>query len=196
MLDVHAALSPLDLTATFLLPSLIAETIPGDSLPEPYRSLLVHRQDMTSTLERFHGEMMCLRVLEKRLEGSVLHRRVVLAGVDSDKPVEFGAIRIHLENLDSQACSEVLDGTRPLGAILAKYSVPYLSRPSTFLRLPCQSSICQALDADLGTLLYGRHNILSRESGATLAEVVEILPPSERPIEMSVEAPGGGRDAG
>lgn len=181
MPDVHAALSPLDLTATFLLPSLIAETIPGDTLPEPYRSLLVHRQDMTSTLERFHGETLRLRVLEKRLEGSMLHRRVVLAGIDSGKPVEFGAIRIHLENLDSQACREVLDGTRPLGAILAKYQVPYLSRPSVFLRLPCQVSICQALDAELGAILYGRHNTLTRESGATLAEVVEILPPADLP---------------
>ena len=34
------------------LPRITA--IPGEAMPEPYRTLLVHQNDMTSTLEKFH----------------------------------------------------------------------------------------------------------------------------------------------
>ena len=43
------------------LPLPRIETIPGDAVPEPYRTLLVHGGDMTSRLEEFHRAPMTLR---------------------------------------------------------------------------------------------------------------------------------------
>ncbi|MEM7394213.1 MAG: hypothetical protein AAF492_17890, partial [Verrucomicrobiota bacterium] len=37
--------------------------IPIQEIPEPFNSLLVHRNDMTPTLARFHGGPLALRVL-------------------------------------------------------------------------------------------------------------------------------------
>ena len=36
------------------------ERIDSESVPEPYKSLLVHSQDMTPTLEEFHGDTIHL----------------------------------------------------------------------------------------------------------------------------------------
>ena len=38
------------------------EPVDGAALPEPYRSLLVHERDMTSTLGQFHGDDIGLEV--------------------------------------------------------------------------------------------------------------------------------------
>ena len=37
--------------------------VSGDQLPDPHRSLLVHQNDMTSTLENFHGDRIHLHVV-------------------------------------------------------------------------------------------------------------------------------------
>ena len=69
-----------------------------DEVPEPYRSLLVHKADMTSTLERFYQETLHIEVLARRVRGKLniagkwcwcLDRR--------KKRVEFGAIKIFLD---------------------------------------------------------------------------------------------------
>src|SRR3954464_12491064 len=66
------------------------------AMPEPFRSLLVHQHDMTSTLEKFHGSRIHLRLHGKRQLGNDYFREVILELDGSNKPVEFGAIHIHL----------------------------------------------------------------------------------------------------
>src|SRR3954464_13303646 len=70
--------------------------VAGEEVPEPYRQLLVHEHDMTPTLERHHGERIHLRVIGRQLTEDALSRLVVLTTNDSERPVEFGAIVIHL----------------------------------------------------------------------------------------------------
>ena len=45
------------------------ERVDGAALPEPYRSLLVHERDMTSTLGQFHGDDIGLKVLHRHNGG-------------------------------------------------------------------------------------------------------------------------------
>src|SRR5262245_13832528 len=41
------------------------ERVAGEELPEPQRTLLVHQNDMTPTLENFHGGQIHLEILKR-----------------------------------------------------------------------------------------------------------------------------------
>lgn len=154
------------------------QPVDGAAMPEPYRSLLVHERDMTSTLEAFHGEALGLRVLAKQLTRDSLRRRVVLEGVDSGRGVEFGAIRIHLGGFEGEALEAVRSGEQPLGTILGRFGADYRSRPAGFFSIRADAAIAGALRRPLvGRTLYGRRNRLTWADGSPLADVVEILPP-------------------
>ncbi len=147
------------------------------TMPEPYRSLLVHGKDMTSTLELFHGEPLRLRLLASQRRGDSLFRRVVLIGRESSKAVELGAIRIHLPAFGEVARQRVLEAQQPLGSILKEFEIAYVSRPRLFFHVASDAAIESALAMDRPARLYGRQNVLSSPDGDAFAEVVEILPP-------------------
>jgi len=150
---------------------------PGQ-VPEPYRTLLVHRDDMTPTLERFHGRPIRLRMLQHHLRGVVFSRLVLLLLNDSEKPVEFGAIKISLDQFSPSAQQLILEGQRPLGSILSSEHVAHTSHPKAYIQVTSDAMISRALRTGESTRLYGRRNILLSSSRKTLAEVIEILPPS------------------
>ena len=156
------------------LPELSA--IDGAEMPEPYRSLLVHLSDMTSTLENFHGDRLKLEVLSSRVDGGIYLREVLLRLEKSGKPVEFGAIRIHLDRFEPEPRKLILGGKVPLGRVLAEQKVPFTSRPNGFFRIAADSFIGPLLAAEEGIRLHARRNTLSNPSGQPLADIVEILP--------------------
>lgn len=150
--------------------------IDGPAMPEPYRSLLVNEGDMTPTLERFHRCTLHLKVLGRVHAGEVYRRQVLLLD-PKDRPVEFGAIRIHLDVLLPAVQKLVLAGQRPLGGLLIENSVPHHSHPSAYFSVVGDALINRALGVTTPCTLYGRCNTLIAEGGKPIAEVVEILPP-------------------
>ena len=55
------------------------EYISDKDLPEPYKTLLAHQRDMTSTLKKFHNsDQIWVEALESQQEGSLYHRLVTL----------------------------------------------------------------------------------------------------------------------
>src|SRR5437016_8209027 len=73
------------------------EQVDGEAVPQPYRQLLVHHNDMTPTLEKFHQRDIHLRLLGRRHRGDEYFREVVLLLDGTDQAVEFGAIKINLD---------------------------------------------------------------------------------------------------
>ena len=179
----HDLLFPLSALreASGVSPETAVQELSPAEMPEPFRRLLAHDRDMTSTLESFHGEAMALRQLVRELRGEVLYRRVALVGAASGFIAEFGAIAIHLERFGPEPRREILEGSSPLGSILARHRVAYESRPRTFFRLRPGREIAELFDLDGEAspclYLYGRQNDLLTPAGEPLAEVVEILPP-------------------
>jgi chorismate-pyruvate lyase len=155
----------------------LAHPIDGESVPEPYRRLLVHNGDMTPTLEAFHGERISLRVLARRQEGDTLARQVVLTLDGSARPVEFGAIVIQLQRFPPAAREEVLESRRPLGTILHDHRIEHRSRPRAFLRVTADDVMREALQLNGSHVIYGRRNVILNAEGDELADIVEILPP-------------------
>jgi chorismate-pyruvate lyase len=170
-------LYPLDLfyaQADLPLPEVMA--VQGKSLPEPYRHLLAHQNDMTPTLEAFHGDRIHLRVLAQKLQGDALMRQVMLELEKDGRPVEFGAIVIYLSRFPPAARQQVLEGRVPLGTILATHQMQRKSCPQAFVRIHADSQIQSALRLAESHLLYGRRNILATPEDAVLADILEILP--------------------
>jgi hypothetical protein len=154
------------------------DQVDGESVPEPYKTLLVHERDMTSTLETFHKTGIHLCVVSCQQRGDEYFREVVLVLDGSEKPVEFGAIKINLAFFSKAAQAAILEERFPLGHILKDFAIEYRSRPKAFLRMASDKTINKLLGLTGAHLLYGRRNSLVNPASESLAEIVEILPPT------------------
>ena len=152
--------------------------VEGQDIPAPYRSLLVHEHDMTPTLEDAYRRSIQLRVLQYQRRDNVVSRQVALVVEGNEKPVAFGAIKIHLEHFPPRARRLVLERKRPLGTILRTQGVEHTSRPDAFVRVTSDAVINRALQLSGSHQLFGRRNVILDSEQRTLAQVVEILPPS------------------
>ncbi len=110
-------------------------SIDGEGMPEPYKTLLVHQNDMTPTLEKHHRSGIHLKVLGRRRKEDWYFREVVLLLNGSNLPVEFDAIKINLALFPPVARDQILREELPLGHILEEHKIPHSSRPRAFLRL-------------------------------------------------------------
>jgi chorismate-pyruvate lyase len=160
------------------LPLPPLQQVDGEAVPQPYKRLLVHQNDMTPTLEKFHGRDIHLRLLGRRRKGSGYFREVALLLDGTDQPVEFGAIKIYLNRFAPEVRRQILEERRPLGHVLQECGVKHTSRPKAFLRLASDRFINEALQLTGANVLYGRRNTLLDPQDRPLAEIVEILPPA------------------
>jgi chorismate-pyruvate lyase len=158
------------------------EAVTGGEVPEPYRALLVHQDDMTPTLEKFHGAKIQLTVMRSQQRGDFYFREVVLSLDGSNRPVEFGAIKMNLTLFSSAARKLILEEREPLGHILRDCAVAHASRPKAYLRVASDEFINRALNITGTHTLYGRRNTHFDTQQRALAEIVEILPPEKERI--------------
>jgi len=159
------------------LPLPRIETIAGDAVPEPYRALLVHNNDMTPTLEGFHNSRIHLEILSRDQRGGFYFREVVLHLDHDEKPVEFGAIKVYLGMFPEEAQELILLEQVPLGTILKDCGVRHQTEAIHFLRIEPDDVIVNALELENPVTLYGRKAVISDLNGKPLSEIVEILPP-------------------
>ena len=155
--------------------------IDGQLLPEPFKTLLVHERDMTSTLEKYHDQKLRLHMLRRRLEGEEYFRQVLLVTEGDQKPVEFGAIKINLQHFSEEVRHQILEERRPLGAILYDGRIPYISRPIAFIQVMPDTYMKEVLGLRDNILLFGRRNVLLNPSQWILADILEVLFPNLSP---------------
>lgn len=155
------------------------ELISGNAVPEPYRTLLVHERDMTSTLERFHGGDIYIRALSREQRGREYFREVVLHRIGDEAPVEFGANFVSLGRFSPEARWMILQEKVPLGRILKDHGIAHTTRPLAFFRVTPDDAIRAALKLADAPVLFGRQAVICDEAGQRLSQVVEILPPVE-----------------
>ena len=160
------------------LPLPRMETIPGDLVPEPFRSLLVHHNDMTPTLEGFYQSRIHLEILSRDQRGDFYFREVALRLDHDERPVEFGANKVYLGMFPEDAQELILLEQVPLGTILKDCGVRHQTEAKHFLRVEPDELIARALELETPVTLYGRKAVISDLHGKPLSEIVEILPPS------------------
>lgn len=145
-----------------------------EEVAEPYRQLLCHGQDMTSTLARFHGGEVTLEVLHEEAEPTIYRREVILKV--GEKVVEYGVIQVFLDNFPAEIRREILAGGKPLGAILNDSGMPYRSCPVGFFRIEHESLKADFFPSGSGEFLFGRYNRLFDQNDLVLARIIELLP--------------------
>ena len=160
------------------LPLPAIEQIPGDVMPEPYRSLLVHHNDMTPTLEAFHKSDIHLEIVSRERRGDFYFREVVLHLISNEKPVEFGAIKIYIGRFPEEAQDLILQEEIPLGGILKRCHVQHRTEAKCFLRVQADALIGEKFALANSATLYGRKAVISDPQNRPLCEIVEILPPA------------------
>jgi len=160
--------------ASLALPRM--QTISGDVMPEPYRSLLVHEREMTLTLERFHDSEIYITAQSSEQRDGKYFREVVLHRTSDDAPVEFGANCANLNLFPADARQIILQEKVPLGRILKDYAITYSIRVPCFFRVEADATICQALKLPSTTTLYGRQAVICDSNEQPLSQVIEILP--------------------
>jgi chorismate-pyruvate lyase len=166
-------------SAAFVPQSVLPWTVvDAEAVPEPCQTLLVHKTDMTSTLENYYKEKLHVELLSCHTSGQEYYREVVLRLDQSGRRVEFGAIKILLDLFPTEARQEILRERQPLGRILTEYGVEFSSQPRAYLRLVSDDFINRTLDLKSRQVLYGRRNTLFDPWDRPLAEIVEILPPA------------------
>lgn len=147
-----------------------------DSIPQPFRRLLVHDRDMTTSLARFHRDTITLQVLHGEHFPDRYLREVVLRTARVGRAVEYGLIEILLPSFPAMMHPRILAGEVPLGSLLNQSGLPYWSMPQGFFHLAGRHLDGIFGENSGGRTLYGRYNHLIHEAGHCLARIFEILP--------------------
>lgn len=152
------------------------QMVQADHVPQPFKKLLVHESDMTSVLQNYHRQAIHIEPVEFLHQDRRVLRQVRLCDTKGN-PVEFGAIEIELSAFSEAAQQEILASILPLGAILHKFKLEYISTPQGFFHLQSDRHIASVLNLAALQKLWGRVNVLRQIDRAIFAKVVEILPP-------------------
>ena len=150
--------------------------LPALEVPEPARRLLVHPNDMTSTLAAFHGSALQVEILQQRQIGDYYLREVFLRTQNTGRIVEYGVIAIVLEQFTPPQQAEIQSGRTPLGGLLNQHQIPFESAPICYFSVATKELEETHRTALNHTTCYGRFNRLSKKTGEPLAWIMEILP--------------------
>jgi chorismate-pyruvate lyase len=154
--------------------------VEGRDVPEPYKSLLVHENDVTPTLAAAYGRKIQLRILRKRRRHDVFSREIILEPEGDGRKILFGAIKIYLERFTPEARQLILECKQPFGTILQEQGIVHSSRPEAYIQVEADEVINEALGLTGHAVLYGRRSALWNASQRALAQVLEILPSSTK----------------
>ncbi len=153
-----------------------AEPVAADQVPEPYRGLLVHEHHMTVTVEAHHGDLVNVRVLDRRLDGDAYARKILLSLQKTERVVQFGLVRIHLEYCSPAVRAQILAQQTPLGRILIEHNVLRRIEPTGFLRITPGPEMMTWWCLASPEITYGRLALIHCD-GKPAIELLEIVAP-------------------
>ena len=155
-----------------------AEHVPSAMTPEPYKTLLAHDHHMTVAMESFHKSPVDVRVLEKRLEGDLYSRKIVLLKQGTDQVVQFGIVRFDLKSVSDRVRVEILNEKTPLGRILIQHNVFLHIDLGAILRITAGPGLSAALQMPLHGQTFGRLATIFCD-GRPAVDLLEISAPLE-----------------
>jgi chorismate-pyruvate lyase len=153
------------------------ETVPADQVPPPYHGLLVHEHHMTVTVEEFHKDKVDVKVLEERRGVSAYARKILLVTQTTQRVVQFGLVRIHLQYCSPAVRDEILSTKIPLGRVLIQHNVLRRIEPTSFLRVVPGPALTEWFGLAEPLPTYGRQAIIHCDDQPAI-ELLEIVAPA------------------
>lgn len=147
----------------------------AEQIPAPYRNLLVHHNEMTSTLERHFNGPLTVRVLSTFSKGRWYFRRVLLVVAGTGRPVAMGAVRLRLDVFAPAVRARILRQQVPLGRVLRDAGIAYGSHPTAFLRITPNAEMMGVFWMPQPQTLYGRRTEVTL-GDRKIGDIVEVLP--------------------
>jgi len=169
LLDLLALFPPNDYLRAY-------EYVAAEDVPEPYRKLLVHEHHMTVTVEAHHGSLVDVRILERRHEGDVYARKILLALQTTGQIVQFGLVRIRFEYCSTEVRDAIVAGNTPLGRVLIEHNVLRRIEPTAYLRIVPGPAMVQWFGLARPQPTYGRLALIHCD-GQPAVELLEIVRP-------------------
>lgn len=165
-----------DVAGLFFGPQLAIDGRPVDArdVPEPFRTLLVHHEHMTTSLERYHGGEIAVEVIEEQIEGDRYTRKILLCPAGTAHVVEVGVARINLRYTSPAVREEILKRESPLGDILIRHEVLRRIEPKWFFRFEGPASLLAAFDRPIVEAVYGRVGVIYCD-GQPAIELLEVV---------------------
>lgn len=156
-------MNPLDelksLTGLFPQPKLLlakAEHVPAAMLPESYRKMLAHDHHMTVTMEEHYGCPVNVKILDRRQDGDVYSRKIVLIESERKRVVQYGIVRFDLRYVTQAVRDEILAGQVPLGRVLINHNVLRHIDLGALLRITAGPMLADELAMPENGVTYGR----------------------------------------
>jgi chorismate-pyruvate lyase len=147
----------------------------ADRIPAPYHGLLVHQDEMTSTLENHFGGPVTVRVLSSFSRRRSYFRRVLLVLEATGRPVLMGAVRLRLDAFSPAVRARILSGQVPLGRILRDGGIRYESRPTAYFTVAPNAEMMGVFWMPSPRTIYGRRTWVTL-GDARIGDIVEIIP--------------------
>ena len=156
-----------------------AVEVRADDVPEPYRTLLVHSEHMTVTVEEFYRSPVNVRVLDCRRDRDEYARKILLTLKKGDaRAVQFGLVRIDLGVCPDAVRNAIVEGKTPLGRVLIENDMLRRVEPVAFLRVTLGREMAGWFGAPAGRETFGRLGVIYTGERPAV-EVLEILAPVE-----------------
>lgn len=144
------------------------------AVPKPFRTLLVHRRHMTTTLREYYGEELSLHVLQHGLSETWYRRVILLTLAGSGIVVELGVVAMDLTRLSPAVQEEIQARRRPLGDILCTANVLREIVPRWYLRFPGSGTELAPWGVSCEHDVYGRIGVIHC-NGHPAIELLEIV---------------------
>ena len=132
------------------------EHVPSALIPEPYKRLLVHEHHMTVTMEEFHHTSVVVHVLDRRLDGDIYSRKILLKRSDDGRVVQFGIVQFDLSVVLPAVREEIISEKTPLGRILINYNVLRHIDLGAVLQMTVGPGLAPLFGCPAGATTYGR----------------------------------------
>ncbi len=143
-------------------------------MPSLYRKLLAHDHHMTVTVEKHHGSLVDVEVLDSRLDANHYSRKILLRRRSDDRVVQFGIMRLNFAYVSENVRQEVESRSTPLGRILIRNNVLRQVELFNLWEVAPGPDLCQLFGITPEQRTYGRTALIhcNDEPAVELLEIV------------------------
>lgn len=142
--------------------------------PQAYQDMLAHTVHMTVTVQRRHGCLVDVEVLESRTTETHYLRKILLRRQSDSRVVQFGIVRLALSALQSNVRDEIMAQQSPLGSVLIKHNVLREVELHGLWEVVCGPDMASALETEIGKVTYGRTALIYCD-GEPAVELLEVV---------------------
>ena len=155
------------------------QPVDAAEVPDPYRTLLVHHEHMTVTLEERYGTKVHLFVLDRKHDRKAYARKLILRAGAGGPVILAGIMRIRLDVCGPEARDRIISESAPPGRILIEQGFLRSIENLAFFRVRVGEALRRLFEASgRATFTYCRTAGISLE-GAPAVELLEMVSPEE-----------------